>query len=57
LKNKNYLESSYAVLLLQKLERPKRRWEDGSKMDLRDNGLGVWSGFIWLRIRIFGGLL
>jgi hypothetical protein len=32
------------------LERPKRRWEDGIKMDLWEIVLGVWSGFTWLRI-------
>jgi hypothetical protein len=39
------------------LERPRRRWEDGIKMDLGEIGWGVWSGFTWLRIEIFGGLL
>jgi hypothetical protein len=39
------------------LERPRRRWEDGIKMDLTDIGWGVWSGFTWLRIGIVGGLL
>jgi hypothetical protein len=40
------------------LERPRRRWEDGIKMDLRVIGWGgVWSGFTRLRIRIVGGLL
>jgi hypothetical protein len=39
------------------LERPTRRWEDGIKMDLREIGLGVWSGFTWLRIGTVGGLL
>jgi hypothetical protein len=39
------------------LERPRHRWEDGIKMDLRDIGWGVWSGFTWLRIGIAGGLL
>jgi hypothetical protein len=32
------------------LERPRRRWENGIKMDLREIGLGMWSGFTWLRI-------
>jgi hypothetical protein len=32
------------------LGRPRRRWEDGLRMDLREIGLGVWSGFTWLRI-------
>jgi hypothetical protein len=39
------------------LERPRRRWEDGMKMDLREIGWGVWSGFSWLRIETVGGLL
>jgi hypothetical protein len=40
------------------LGRPRRRWEDGIKMDLREIGWrGVWSGFTWLRIGIVGGLL
>jgi hypothetical protein len=39
------------------LERPRRRWEDGIKMDLRDiGGGGVWSGFTWLRVGTSGGL-
>jgi hypothetical protein len=36
---------------------PRRRWEDGIKMDLRGIGWGVWSGFTWLRIGTVGGLL
>jgi hypothetical protein len=39
------------------LERPRRRREDGIKMDLREIGWGVWSGFSWLRIGTVGGLL
>jgi hypothetical protein len=39
------------------LERPRHRWEDGIKMDLREIGWGVWSGFTWLRIGTVGGLL
>jgi hypothetical protein len=41
------------------LGRPRRRWEEGINMDLReiDWGGGVWSGFSWLRIGIVGGLL
>jgi hypothetical protein len=41
------------------LERPRRRWEDGIKMDLGKIswGGGVWSGFTWLRIGTVGGLL
>jgi hypothetical protein len=29
----------------------------GIKMDLREIGWGVWSGFTWLRIGAVGGLL
>jgi hypothetical protein len=32
------------------LGRPRRRWQDGIKMDLREICWGVWSGFSWLRI-------
>jgi hypothetical protein len=39
------------------LVRPRRRWEDGIRMDIREIGWGVWNGFIWLRIGIVGGLL
>jgi hypothetical protein len=39
------------------LGRPRRRWEDGIKMDLRKIVWGVWSGFIWLKIGTDGGLL
>jgi hypothetical protein len=39
------------------LERTRCRWEDGIRMDLREIGWGVWSGFTWLRIGPVGGLL
>jgi hypothetical protein len=39
------------------LGRPRRRWEDNIKMDIREIGLGIWIGFIWLRIGTGGGLL
>jgi hypothetical protein len=39
------------------LVRPRRRWEDGITMDLREIGWGVLSGFTWLKIGIVGGLL
>jgi hypothetical protein len=39
------------------LGRPRRRWEDGIRMDLRGIGLGVWIGFDWLRTGTGGGLL
>jgi hypothetical protein len=40
------------------LGRPRRRWEDGIRMDLRGDWLGgMWIGFDWLRIGTGGGLL
>jgi hypothetical protein len=36
---------------------PRRRWEDGIKMDLREIGWGVQSGFNWLRRGIVGEVL
>jgi hypothetical protein len=39
------------------LGRPRRRWEDGIKKDIREIGSGVCSGFTWLRIGTVGGLL
>jgi hypothetical protein len=33
--------------------RPRRRWVDNIKIDLRD----VWTGSIWIRIGTSGGLL
>jgi hypothetical protein len=39
------------------LGRPRYRWEDVIKMDLRESGWRVWSGFTWLRIGTVGGLL
>jgi hypothetical protein len=39
------------------LGRPKRKWEDGIRMFLREIGLGVWIGFDWLRKGTGGGLL
>jgi hypothetical protein len=41
----------------RRLGRQRRRWKDGIKMDLREFGWGVWSGFTWLRIGTGGGLL
>jgi hypothetical protein len=39
--------------------RPRRRWEDGIRMDLEEIGWGggVWSGFTWLRTGTGGELL
>jgi hypothetical protein len=39
------------------LGRPRRRWEDNTRMDLQDVGWGAWTGFIWLRIGTGDGLL
>jgi hypothetical protein len=42
------------------LGRPRRRWEDGIRMDLGDwlgLGGGGWIGFSWLRMGTGGGLL
>jgi hypothetical protein len=39
------------------LGRPRRTWEDNIKMDLREMGLAMWIGFVWLRIGTCGGLL
>jgi hypothetical protein len=39
------------------LGRPRRRWEDNIKMDLREVGWGAWTGSVWLRIGTGGGLL
>jgi hypothetical protein len=52
----------YKVLVGKPEERrplgtPRRRWEDGIRMDLREIGLGVWIGFDWLRTGTGGGLL
>jgi hypothetical protein len=35
----------------------RRKWKDGIKVDLREIGLGVWSGLNWLRIGTADGLL
>jgi hypothetical protein len=37
--------------------RPKRRWEDNIKMDLKAVGRRAWTGSIWLRIGTGGGHL
>jgi hypothetical protein len=55
-------EKMYKVLVgkpegKRPIGRPRRRWEDGIRMDLGDIGLGVWTGFDWLRIGTGGGLL
>jgi hypothetical protein len=37
--------------------RPRRRWEDYIRMDLRETGWRVWTRLIWLRIGISGGIV
>jgi hypothetical protein len=32
------------------LGRPRRRWEDNIKINIREIGWGAWTGLIWLRI-------
>jgi len=39
------------------LGRPRRRWEDNIKMDLKEMDLGLWTGSSWLRIGTGGGHL
>jgi hypothetical protein len=39
------------------LGRPRRRCEDGIRMDRMEIGGRMWSGFNWLRIGAGGGLL
>jgi hypothetical protein len=39
------------------LGRPRRRWENGIRMDLGEIGLGLRIGFDWLRIGTDGELL
>jgi hypothetical protein len=40
------------------LRRPRHRWEDNIRMDLREMGcVKVWTGCIWLRIGNSDGLL
>jgi hypothetical protein len=42
----------YRILMGKPEGRPRRRWEDGISMDLREIGWkGVWSGVSWLRIQ------
>jgi hypothetical protein len=55
-------EKVYRVLVGKRevkipLGRPRRRWKDGFRMDLREIGWGAYSGSSWLRIGIGGGLL
>jgi hypothetical protein len=54
--------SVYRILLgrpagKRPLGRPRRRWEDNIKMDLRETGIEGRTGFNWLRIESNGGFL
>jgi hypothetical protein len=40
-----------------KAGRPRRRWVDNIKIDLREIACMVWIGLMWLRIGTGGGLL
>jgi hypothetical protein len=52
-------QESVSVQGRRPLGRPRRRWENGKRMDLVVTGWmeGVWSGFIWLRIGTGGVFL
>jgi hypothetical protein len=39
------------------LGRPRRRWEDGIRMDLMEMAWGVWSESSWRRIGVGGVVL
>jgi hypothetical protein len=39
------------------LGRPRRRWEDNIKMNLREIGIDGETGYSWLRIGSSGGIL
>jgi hypothetical protein len=39
------------------LGRPRHKWKDNIKIDLRGNRMGALAGLIWLRIGTYGGLL
>jgi hypothetical protein len=41
----------------RQLAAPSRRWEENIKMDLRGIKFNVWTGFIWLRTGMSGGIL
>jgi hypothetical protein len=55
-------ETSDLIILVGKsdgkrpLERPERRWDDNSKMNLKRNVTWQWTGLVWLRIGIGGRL-
>ena len=37
--------------------RPRPRWEDNIKMDLKGGAVGAWTNSLWLRIGTGGGYL
>jgi hypothetical protein len=39
------------------LGRPRRRWEDNIKLDIRETGFDGVTGFSWLRIGFSGEIL
>jgi hypothetical protein len=47
----------YAELFQSPLGRPKCRWEDNVKIDLKEISGRVWAGFIWFSIGTSGGPL
>jgi hypothetical protein len=54
--------SAYRVLVgtpqrKRTLGRPRLRWENDIKENLKGIGWGVWTGLIWLRTETGGGLL
>jgi hypothetical protein len=56
------VSNAYSILIgkpegRRPLGRPRRRWKDNIQMDLREMGLGMWIGLIWLRIGTDGDLL
>jgi hypothetical protein len=51
------MRNAYKILLESLLGRPRRRWWDNIKMNLREMGLEVWIGFIALQIGTSGGPL
>jgi hypothetical protein len=55
--NGNVFSGSGATTVERPLGRPRHRWEDVIRMDLRERAWGVWIGFDRLRIGTSGGLL
>jgi hypothetical protein len=56
------LRNAYSILVgvpegKRQIGRPRRRWEDNMRTDLREIGGNTWIGFIWKRIGASGGLL